>query len=82
MLKKLLVVLGIIMVLGLLWGCESTYTRTATVINNQNNLVTCQDMSGNVWQYKGNNAIGEQVKLIMNDNHTSKITDDIIKEVK
>ena len=80
--KKLLVVLGIVLVLGLLWGCESTYTRKATVISSNNNVVTCKDNSGNIWQYEGGAAVGEKVVLIMEDNHTSIIADDVVKGVK
>ena len=82
MLKKLLVVLSIVMVLGLLWGAESTYTRQAVITKSENNIVTCQDKSGYIWQYKGEAVVGEEVKLIMYDNHTSKISDDIVKGIK
>ena len=80
--KKLLVVLGIVLVLGLLWGIESNYTRTAVVISSKNNVVTCEDKSGNVWQYKGQAVVGETIELIINDNHTSTINDDIVKGIK
>ena len=80
--KKILIVIGVILLIGLLGNLEKTYTRQAIVILNKNGVVTVEDISGNIWQYKGSNAVGEQVNLIMHDNNTSKITDDIIKEVK
>ena len=80
--KKLLVVLSIILVLGLLWNTESTYTRKAVVVSAKNNVVTCQDKNGNIWQYNGQAVVGETVELIMNDNHTSTINDDVVKGVK
>ena len=82
MIKKILVVLSVILVLGLIWGAESTYTRTATITNSSNGVVTAEDKSGHIWEYKGSATIGDSVILVMHDNHTSKITDDIVKEVK
>ena len=67
---------------GLLYGCESTYTRQATITKSTNGIVYCTDKQGNVWSYEGNAVIGQKVTLKMYDNHTSDIKDDIIKEVK
>ena len=80
--KKILVILTTFLVLGLMWGWESTYTRQATLIREENNVSYYQDDSGNVWAYEGKVPCKSNVKLIMHDNHTSKITDDIIKKVK
>lgn len=80
--KKILIVLSIMLVLGLIWGAESTYTRQVTVTNSRNNIVTCKDKSGHIWEYKGSATVGDSITLIMYDNHTSKITDDIVKGVK
>lgn len=82
MIKKILIVLSIILVLGLMWGCESTYTRQAEVISIKGDTVRTKDKSGHIWEYKGSARIGDDVTLIMHDNHTSKITDDIVKGIK
>ena len=82
MTKKILIVLGVILVLGFMWGAESTYTRTATITNSESGIVTAEDNCGYIWQYKGSATVGDTVELVMYDNHTSKITDDIIKGVK
>ena len=82
MVKKILIVLSIILALGFMWGVESTYTRTATITNSESGIVTAEDKSGHIWQYKGSATVGDSVTLVMHDNHTSKITDDIIKGVK
>lgn len=82
MVKKILIVLAIFTVLGLMWGCESTYTRQAEVISIKGDIVRAEDKSGNIWEYKGSARIGDNVTLVMYDNHTSKITDDVIKGVK
>lgn len=82
MIKKILIVLSVVLVLGLMWGAESTYTRTATITNSESGMVTARDNCGYIWEYKGSATIGDRVTLVMNDNHTSKITDDIVKGVK
>ena len=82
MIKRILIVLSVILVLGLMWDCESTYTRTAIVTNNNNGIVTTEDNCGYIWQYKGTATVGDTVELVMYDNHTSKITDDIVKGVE
>jgi hypothetical protein len=82
MVKRILIVLGIILVLGLMWGCESTYTRQAEVISVEDDVVQAEDKSGYIWEYKGSATVGDSVTLVMHDNHTSNITDDIVKGVK
>lgn len=82
MIKKILIVLSIILILGFMWNIESTYTRQATVTNSDNGVVTAKDNCGHIWEYKGSATVGDNVTLVMCDNHTSKITDDIVKGVK
>lgn len=80
--KKILIVLAVFIVLGLLWRNESVYNREVKIINTNNGVITCIDESGNIWQYQGEGIIGEKIILVMEDNHTSKITDDKIIKVK
>lgn len=80
--SKILMVLSIILVIGLIWGAESTYTRQARVISIKDDIVQAEDKSGHIWEYKGSARIGDDITLVMYDNHTNKITDDIVKEVK
>ena len=82
MIKKILIVLAIIMAIGIMGNIESTYTRTATITNSDNGIVTAEDNCGYIWEYKGSATIGDSVTLVMYDNHTSKITDDIVKGIK
>ena len=82
MIKKILIVLTIILVLGIIGNMESTYTRAATVTNSKANIITVVDDCGYIWEYKGSATVGDNVTLVMYDNHTSKITDDVIKEVR
>lgn len=80
--KKIIVTLAVITLIGLLYGCESTYTKQATVTKSINGIVYCIDKQGNIWSYEGNAVIGQAVTLKIYDNHTSDIKDDIIKGVK
>ena len=82
MIKNILIVLAIVIAIGIIGNMESTYTRTATVTNSNNGIVTIKDNCGYSWEYKGSATVGDTVTLVMHDNHTSKITDDIIKGVK
>lgn len=82
MIKKILVVLAIFIALGLMWGWESTYTRKVIVLENDNGIVTTVDNNGHIWEYKGSATIGDRITLVMHDNHTSTIRDDIVKGVK
>ena len=82
MIKKILIVLAILMALGIMGNIESTYTRQAIVTNSDNGIVSAKDNCGYVWKYKGSATVGDNVILVMNDNHTSKISDDIVKGIK
>lgn len=82
MIKRVLIVLSIILVLGLMWNWESTYTRQAEIISVKNDTIQAEDKSGYVWEYKGSATVGDTVTLVMYDNHTSTIRDDIVKGVK
>lgn len=80
--KKLLFVLSIVLVIGFFNGIESTYTRNAVVVGIRDNMVIYKDTCGYIWHYEGEGTIGEEVVLVMNDNHTSTIKDDTIKEIR
>lgn len=59
---------------------ETTYTRFVTVKDVINNTVITEDANGYLWEFEEDGFHkGDQVKLIMNNNHTdSIIIDDII----
>lgn len=88
MMKNILIGLVIfacvVMFLGTLQHYENIYNRTVTVINHKDNTTLYVDSQGNLWEY--NDCIGnkgDEVTLVMHDNHTSGyIYDDIILEVK
>ena len=80
--KKIIITLAVITLIGLLYGCESTYTRQATITKSTNGIVYCTDKQGKGRSNEGNAVSGQKVTLKMYDNHTSDIKDDIIKGVK
>lgn len=75
-------IIAVILTLSAFNWIDSTYTRQATVIDSTAGIVTVRDMNGNIWEYKGIAVKGDTVTLIMNDNHTTTIKDDIIMEVE
>ena len=83
MIKKIAMVLTVIVIIGLMGTIETTYTRNAVVVNVDNLEVTAEDKQGNLWVFIDDDySINDDVTLIMNDNHTTKITDDKIIKVK
>lgn len=86
MIKTVLAVMLGIAVIGGIGIYESTYTRTAEVVEVNNNLATFTDATGNYWDYYfegGTNLkTGDNVKLIMDTMHTdNNIYDDEIKKI-
>ena len=83
MIKKTIMVLTVIVIIGLIGTIETTYTRNAVVVNVDDLEITAEDKQGNLWVFVADGySINDDVTLIMNDNHTTKITDDKIIKVK
>lgn len=86
--NKLYAILSIITFLTGFSFCASTesiYKREATItfVDREEREIEAVDLSGNFWSFYGTGfEVGEEVTLIMDDNHTiNVITDDIIKDV-
>lgn len=61
------------------------YPKTAMVFDVDEDLVSCKDYCGNVWQFysdAGDWKTGELVSLLMCDNGTRDISDDVILDVQ
>lgn len=81
--KKLLAVLSIFLVFGIIGNLESTYKREGVVVSINHNTVTVQDAKGYQWDFEGTGyTLNQKVTMVMNDNHTSNIFDDIVKSIK
>lgn len=73
---------------GIIGTWESEYSRPVicTYYDPCTNISTFTDNSGNDWEWKNENdeifEIGKAYTLIMDDNHSSSIYDDLIKKIK
>lgn len=80
----ILIFVTVVGMLGFLGGVESTYSRQATVVEVEGGVTTAVDASGLLWDYldEGIDEVGDEVVLIMNDQHTSNVFDDEIQKVE
>lgn len=60
------------------------YPLTTTVTKIENDTVTVEDSNGNLWSFNGIEdwQVGDGCALIMDDNSTSEIVDDVIISAK
>lgn len=60
------------------------YPLTTTVTETDNDTVTVEDSNGNIWSFDGAEdwEVGDGCALIMDDNSTSEIVDDVIISAK
>ena len=78
-LKKIFVVLAIFLVIGLLNTIGTTYTREGVVVWTNNGIATVEDGCGFLWDIEDAELQkGQAVKMVMNENNTDHIDDDII----
>ena len=83
MIKRILIVVVIIMALSVAGMIETTYTRDVVVTDVDCIEVTVEDRQGHRWTFLGDEyKVGQEIIVVMNDNHTSIITDDEIIDVK
>ena len=83
MIKKIVLVVIAIVVIGLIGTIESTYTRDVVVTKVDCVEVTVQDKQGHLWSFYGDDyTVGQEIIVVMNDQHTSSIYDDTIVKVK
>lgn len=81
-----MMLLGIIFTTALLVcsNIETTYTREATVIAVEEDIIIAEDFSGNEWEFFGDGFFeGEIIKLVMdNNNNDLNIANHKVKDVK
>lgn len=82
----ILIVVLIVLVTVCCKTFENSYSIKARVNNVHGNVVTFEDVTGNVWSWqkedKESFVINEEVTIYFNDNNTDVRYDDIIKSVK
>lgn len=78
--KKLFIIFIIIITIISIAIVQTYYTRKATVIKIEDNIVTVEDKIGNYWKFKGEGyKIGEHITLVMDTNSTENyVNDDVI----
>lgn len=80
---KLAVCCAVVLLLFGLGSLGSRYERQATVVHVWGDEVEAEDEQGNVWAfYAEGYERGQQVTLVMTDNETIGIYDDVIVKVK
>ena len=77
----------IILILFIIVGTyETHYNRQGTITEKDNNVITIEDTTGNLWEYETNSSdfsIGKKVELKMYNNGTdTNIYDDKIEKIK
>lgn len=77
--KGLVIVVLILGVFRIMVKVDRTYTRQATVVSVENNVIMFEDTTGNVWEwvdkgYKYN--VGDQVRMMMDNNSTIDVIED------
>ena len=83
MIKKIVLVVVAIVVVGLMGMIETTYTRDVVVTDVDCIEIIVEDKQGHCWSFIGDEyTVGQEITVVMNDNHTSIITDDRIVDVK
>lgn len=63
---------------------EYPQTMTVVQVDIATDTVTCEDATGNLWQFKGVEdwQVNDIVSMIMNDNGTEEIFDDRIVKIR
>ena len=83
MIKRLLIAVAFILAIGIAGGMETRYTREVTVIDVQGDVVKVTSDRGVVWTFEGEGFIeGQEITVVMDTQHTTKIKDDKIIRVK
>ena len=83
MIKRLLIAVAVILAIGIVGGMETRYTREVTVIDVQGDVVKVMNDRGIVWTFEGEGFVeGQEITVVMDTQHTTKIKDDKIIRVK
>lgn len=83
MIKRLLVLTIILLGIGFIGYIETHYTRDVVVVEVQGQEVTVEDKQGNFWSFKGTDyKVDQEITVVMYDNHTGTMYDDIIEGVR
>jgi hypothetical protein len=83
MIKRLLILIVILLFISFIGYAETHYTRAVVVVDIQGQEVTVEDKQGNLWSFNGTDyKVDQEITVVMYDNHTGTMYDDVIEEVK
>ena len=83
MIKKILIVITVVIIIGLFGMIDNTYTREVKVTEVQDQEVTVVDVSGNEFCFYGTGyTVDQEITVVMTTNNTDSITDDKIINVR
>lgn len=69
---------AVILVITLLCTIAEIYPRVGVTVNSVDGVVTVEDVAGNLWDFLGDNAVGDLVLMLLDDNGTSDNIDDSV----
>lgn len=85
--KKAILIITIVILLAVsvITATAHNYIISAKIVevNECNNIVLCEDNDGNLWGFYGvgNWQINDSVNLLMDNNNTANIYDDVVKNI-
>ena len=82
MIKKILIAITVIIIIGLFGMIDNTYTRGVRVVEVQDQKVIVVDVSGNEFSFYGTDyTVDQEITVVMTTNNTDSIIDDKIVDV-
>lgn len=69
---------AVILVITLLCTVAEIYPRVGVVVSTVDGVITVEDVTGNLWDFLGDNAVGDLVLMLLDNNGTSDNVDDIV----
>lgn len=69
---------AVILVITLLCTVAEIYPRVGVTVNFVDGVVTVEDVAGNLWDFLGDNAVGDLVLMLLDNNGTSDNIDDTV----
>lgn len=85
MITRLVIMLVIILAnVSVNGSSEYSLSTIVTEVDKANDIVVCQDFNGNLWEFEGTEdwLVGDICSMMMSDNGTETIYDDIIIDVR
>ena len=69
---------AVILVITLLCTVAEIYPRVGVTVGSVDGVVTVEDVAGNLWDFLGDNAVGDLILMLLDDNGTSDNVDDAV----